>query len=258
MLRRAIAVFRPCFPFTLAAAAFMLPAPALPAQAPAIEPGDARLRLANIRTGTDSFRIESNFGGRERKSTLIRTVTRARDGERDVLVFAQFYRTEQGNTVDTSWVDARTLAPVRYFADVYGEIQKFTFDGKTGQGTVTPKDSAARPVTVANATPFFNAVALDLLYESLPLAADFSAAIALYNPPRASFSIELKVVGEEELPLAAGGSVRAWKLEYRLGPNAQQLWLDRNTGRFLRIGTAQSANWFYKYRADLAPPAIVR
>ena len=63
-----------------------------------------------------------------------RDVTRMREGDRDLLVFAQRYNTPQGITVDTSWVDAATLAPVRYFADVYGEIQTFTFNGNTGSG----------------------------------------------------------------------------------------------------------------------------
>jgi hypothetical protein len=32
------------------------------------------------------------------------------------------------------------------------------------------------------------------------------------------------------------------------------VWLDRRTGEFLRIGSTQGANYFYKYRLDLEPP----
>jgi hypothetical protein len=226
----------------------------LDAQVPSVEPGDSRLRTSTIRVGTDSFRIESTFGGQSRQSTMIRTISRQRADGREVFVFAQLYRTERGNTVDTSWVDTQTLAPVRYFADVYGEIQAFRFDGKDGTGTVTPKDSAARTVTVSAATSFFNAVAIDLVYASLPWTDGSSFGIPVYNPPRAHFVIELRTVGQERLPLAAGGTIDAWKLEYRLGPNAQTLWLDQRTGDFLRIGGSQAAGSFYKYRMDLAPP----
>jgi hypothetical protein len=239
---------------------FSLIAAATPvaAQTTAIEPGSPLLRVSQLATGIDSFRIESSFGGQTRSTTMIRSVDRASLDGRDVLVFAQRYRTPQGVTVDTSWVDARTLAPIRYFADVYGEIQVFTFDGSTGTGTVTPRDSAARPVTVSNASPFFNAVALDLLYAALPWSSGFSVSAALYNPPRASFTVTLRVTGEEDLPLAAGGAVRAWVIEYQLGPGKQTLWLDRSTGAFLRIGTTQGANFFYKYRLDLQPPTLTR
>jgi hypothetical protein len=245
-------------PSVLLAIAMACVANAAPSQQPALEPGNPVVRTDRLRVGTDSFRIESSFGGQVRRSTLIRTLQRARSEGRDMFVFAQTYLTERGTTVDTSWVDAATLAPVRYFADVYGELQRFTFDEKGGTGTVTPKDSAARPVAVNNATPFFNAVALDLLYASLPLADGFAAKLALYNPPRASFTVELRVTGEEDLRLARGGTIRAWTLDYQLGPNLQKLWLDRRTGEFLRIGSTQGANYFFKYRADLEPPAAGR
>jgi hypothetical protein len=223
-----------------------------------VEPGSPALRMDRLTAGVDSFRIESSFGNQKRASTMVRSVERSRLDGRDVLVFAQRYHTPQGITVDTSWVDARTLAPLRYFAEVYGEIQVFTFDGRTGSGTVTPKDSASRPVSITNATPFFNAVALDLLYRALPWSRGFAASAVLYNPPRASFTVSLRVTGEEELPLAAGGTVKAWVVDYALGPGRQTLWVDQSTGEFLRIGGTQGENYFWKYRLDLSPPNRLR
>jgi hypothetical protein len=219
-----------------------------------IEPGSPTLRMDQLTAGIDSFRIESSFGNQKRATTMVRSVERSRLDGRDVLVFAQRYNTPLGITVDTSWVDARTLAPIRYFAEVYGEIQVFTFDGRTGAGTVTPKDSASRPVSITNETPFFNAVALDLLYRALPWTRDFATSAAIYNPPRASFTVSLRVTGEEELPLAAGGSVKAWVVDYALGPGRQTLWVDQASGEFLRIGTTQGENYFWKYRLDLKAP----
>jgi hypothetical protein len=228
----------------------------LHAQVTAMVPGDLRLRTANIQAGTDSFRIESKFGGQTRKTTLTRTIRRVRTDGRDQFVLAQLYRTETGNTVDTSWVDAQTLAPVRYFADVYGEIQTMRINGRTATGTVTPRDSATRQVTVNGIMPFFNAVALDLVYTSLPWTAGFTVTVPIYNPPRASFMVMLSVTGEESLPLAAGGTITAWKLDYRIGPNVQHVWVDKRTGEFLRIGGMQGASYYYKYRADLERPMV--
>jgi hypothetical protein len=219
-----------------------------------IEPGSPLLKMDRLTASIDSFRIESSARGQKRVTTMVRVVERALVDGRDVLVFAQRYHTPQGTTVDTSWVDAGTLAPVRYFADVYGEIQAFTFNGRSGSGTVTPKDSASRPVSVSNASPFFNAVALDLLYNALPWSADFATSAVIYNPPRAAFTVSLRVTGEEDLPLAAGGSVKAWVVEYQLGPGKQTLWVDQSNGDFLRIGTSQGENYFWKYRLDLSPP----
>lgn len=221
---------------------------------PAITPGDAALRPSRIRMGTDSFRIASTFGGQTRRATMVRSVSRVRDGGREMLVFAQRYFTEQGVTVDTSWLDAQTLAPQRYFADVHGEIQQFHFDGTTIEGMVTPRDSASRGVSLCTSLPFFNAVALDLIYQSLPLGSTYAVSVSLYNPPRAPFTVSLRVTGEEDVMLAAGGTVRAWVVDYILGPNTQKLWLDRETGDLLKIGASQGANHFYKYRFDLEPP----
>ncbi len=227
-------------------------ASALCAQEPPLTPGSTLLRAGQIRMGTDSFRIESHRDGKLwRSATLIRQISRARDE----LVFAQTYRTAEGITVDTSWVNAKTLAPVRYFADVYGETQRFTFAGKEASGTVVPKDSAARPVSVQSPVPLFNAVAIDLVYASLPLANGFTVDVPMYNPPRMQMTIKLRVVGEDTLEKLDGGKVAAWVLDYQLGPMTQKLWLDRKTGEFLRIGAVQAGNAFYKYRADLKSPA---
>ena len=227
-------------------------ASALCTQEPPLTPGSPLLRVQQIRPGgVDSFRIQSIRDGKLwRSATLIRHIGRAGNE----LVFAQTYRTPEGTTVDTSWVHAKTLAPTRYFADVYGEIQRFAFAGKTGSGTVTPKDSATRPVTVESPAPFFNAVAIDLLYAALPLADGFTVDLPLYNPPRMPMTIKLRVVGEDALEKIDGGKIAAWLLDYQLGPMTQKLWLDRKTGEFLRIGATQGGNAFYKYRADLKAP----
>jgi hypothetical protein len=83
-----------------------------------IEPGSPLLKMDRLTASIDSFRIESSARGQKRVTTMVRVVERALVDGRDVLVFAQRYHTPQGTTVDTSWVDAGTLAPVRYFADV--------------------------------------------------------------------------------------------------------------------------------------------
>ena len=241
---------------TVLSFALIVSATSIGAQAPVIQPGDARLRVANIRTGTDSFRIESRFRGVALTTTLIRTVNRGRDEGRDVLVFAQLYRTQNGNTTDTSWVDATTLAPLRYVADVYGELQAFRFDGGTATGTVTPRNAPSRPVSVNAPTAFFNAVALDFVYVALPWAKGLAVNIPLYKPPRAPFDLALRVTGEEKLALLTGGTITAWKVDYQLGSNVQTVWLDKRTGEFLKIGGRQGPDYYFKYRADLEPPLL--
>jgi hypothetical protein len=226
-------------------------ASSLCAQQGPLAPGSPLLRADRIRMSTDSFRIESYRADTLwRSATLIRQVSRTRD----TIVFAQTYRTNEGTTVDTSWVDARSLAPRRYFAEVYGEVQQFRFEGMEANGTVVPKDSASRPVAVKSQVPFFNAVAVDLIYSALPLAPGFTVDVPMYNPPRALMTIKLHVVGEDKLLKRDGGTVDAWLLDYQLGPITQKLWLDRKTGGFLRISASQAGNAFHKYREDLEQP----
>jgi hypothetical protein len=220
-------------------------------------PGDALLRPDQVRPGIDSFRIESYRDGvLTRSSTLTRSITRAQVIDGPQFVFAQTYRTPQGMTHDTSWVDAGTLAPIQYAADVYGSIQRVQFSGREARGTVTVRDSAPRSVTLETARPFFNAVALDLVYGSIPWEPGRSVEFLALNPPGSQMTIHLQVIGVDTLDRVAGSAVPAWLLDYRAGPLTQRLWLDRRTGEFLRIGSERGGSAFYKYRADLKPPPV--
>jgi hypothetical protein len=221
-----------------------------------IRPGSEIIKAAKIRERQDTFTIVNYRDGKVfRESRLVRTVARVRDGARSLIRQAQVYNTFNGITVDTSWIDAATLEPVRYYADILTEKQEFRYQGSSFEGTVTPKDSAARTVSEAKAEPFFDMVSLDLLYAALPLEPGFSAALTGYNPPRMFINVKVSPVGADRIPRKDGALVDVLKIRYELMGRPLDVWLDAKTHELVRMGSAQGGNAFWKVRSDFAVPA---
>ena len=224
----------------------------------AIKPGSELLKAPSIRARQDTFTIVNYRDGKVfRESRLVRTVARVREGSQDLIRQAQVYTTPNGLTVDTSWIDAKTLAPVRYFADILTEKQQFQYKGSSFEGIVTPKDSAARAVSDSKPDPFFDMVSFDLLYAALPLAAGSSASITGYNPPRMFLNVKVSPAGEDRIPRQDGTLGDVLKIRYEVNGRAIDVWLDPKTHELVRMGSAQGGNAFWKVRSDYAVPAPV-
>ena len=222
----------------------------------ALAPGNSALNVARITAGTDSFVIENYRQGSLFRSTrLVREVHKVNVGGRAMLRQSQTYATPDGTTVDTTWIDAATLAPVRYYADIYGEIQRFEFDGVAVKGTVVPKDSAARDASFNAPAPFFNAVAMDLVHQAYKFDEGSAVGFPIYNPPRGSIEVALKFVAHEKLPLKNGGTIGAIRLSFN---SRSHLWIDAKDGRLLINGGGMGGNAFWKVRTDIDASALIK
>lgn len=220
-----------------------------------IVPGSEELNTSRIAASVDSFTINNYREGKLwRTGKLVRVVERVTENGRTMLRQSQTYDTPDGITVDTTWVDANTLAPVRYFAEVYGDIQKFTFDGKAARGTVIPKDSTPRDTSFTAETPFFNFVALDLVTQALRFVPGAAFKFSAYNPPMMTLDFDLKYVGREQLPLVGGGTIDAIRVTYIRGTH---LWLDANDGRLLINGGGRGGAAFWKVRNGIDASALI-
>jgi hypothetical protein len=222
----------------------------------AIKPGSELLKATNIRERQDTFTIVNYRDGKMfRESRLVRTVKRVREGNQNLIRQAQVYDTPNGVTVDTSWIDALTLAPVRYYADILSEKQEFRYKGSSFEGTVTPRDSAPRTVSETKPEPFFDMVSFDLLYAAIPLAAGSTASISGYNPPRMFLNLKVSPAGEDRIPRKDGTLADVLKIRYEVNGRGIDAWLDPKTHEFVRMGSAQGGNAFWKVRSDFAVPA---
>jgi hypothetical protein len=222
----------------------------------AIQPGSQKLNPAKIREREDTFTIVNYRDGKVlRESRLVRTVARIQDGARTVIRQAQVYNTPNGITVDTSWIDANTLEPVRYYADILTEKQEFRYKGSSLEGIITPRDSAPRTVSDTKAEAFFDMVSLDLLYAALPLEPGFSAAMTGYNPPRMFINVKVSPAGADRIPRRDGTLTDVLKIRYEIMGRPLDVWLDAKTHELVRMGSTQGGNAFWKVRSDFAVPA---
>ena len=220
-----------------------------------LAPGNAAIKSARITAGTDTFTINNYRDGKVwRSATLVRVVGRVTDNGRNTLRQSQTYQTPDGITVDTTWIDAATLAPIRYYADIYGEKQTFAFDGVNVKGTVVPKDSASRDASLTAAAPFFNAVAMDLVHQAVPLDSGAVLRFPVYNPPRGAIDVVLVNVKREKLPLKQGGEIEAVRLSFN---GRSHLWVDARNGRLLINGGGMGGNAFWKVRSDINADALI-
>ncbi len=220
-----------------------------------LAPASNAMRAARVTAVTDTFTISNYRAGKVwRSSTLVRQVERVTDRSRNTLRQAQTYLTPDGVTVDTTWIDATTLAPIRYYADIYGERQTFAFDGMTVKGSVVPKDSASRDTSFTAPAPFFNAVAMDLVHQAVPLDSGDVLTFSIYNPPRGSIDVVLTHVQRERLPLKQGGEIEAVKLLFN---GRSHLWVDARNGRLLVNGGGMGGNAFWKVRSDINADALM-
>jgi hypothetical protein len=228
------------------------------AQAPEpVVPGSPHLDATRISARTDTFvSVRYRNGAEVERSTVERTIARSPASSGDEIVFTQRYATPRGATTDVTWLDAATLAPHRYEAEVYGETQTLRFEPTRVTGTVDAK-GASRPIDEPLDGPVFSAVAVDLLYEAIAWRPGFSVSLPAFNPPSLRLSITLAVVGEERIRLTSGRDVAAWKLSFYPGRgSASDVWIDRETGRFLMLRLGTATDGFVKARADVVTGGV--
>lgn len=168
-----------------------------------------------------------------RVATLMRSRAPSVENGTPVCVAVQRYLQNGSTDVDSSVVDAATLAPVRYAARVGTESECFWFRGDSAIGTVVDSDSAPSAFAEQSPHPFFLAVADLEVLAALPLAHGYEARFASYNPGRGFHDVHIRV---EALDTVAtlGVSVAAWRVSYDAGAAPTVLWLGETDHELIR------------------------
>jgi hypothetical protein len=204
-----------------------------------LTPAHPSLRPRCTTAATDTFELTVVTPGRPDRA--VATVERRRAPSRHngmaVCVVTQRYQRGGSADLDSSIVDAMTLAPIRYAAQVGAERQRFEFTADSAAGVVQRADSAPQPVVHAAPQPFFLAVADLEVVRSLPLTTGYEAQFVAYNPPRGFHVTRIRVAALDTIAVA-GRTEPAWRLHYDAGAAPTVMWLSVAGHELLRSRSA--------------------
>lgn len=217
-----------------------------------VTPGDPRLEVDGLTSTVDTFHLMTEAqGARRPAATLVRTVTRGIENGREILKVVQRSKSPEGSSVDTSVVDAETLAPLSYVSHRDHHMERFAWEGGVLQGFVRERGDSVHSTTQVEGR--FNAVVDDLVIRALKLEPGDSVRYRAVNPGRALLDVRLKMVGWETLQ-RSGRTAEVRRLEYDTGIAHSTLWLDRRSGALLLQETAlPSGGSFWKGKRGWLP-----
>ena len=159
----------------------MLPAAALTLASDTITAGDSSVRGDSLLLGTTIKQLVlEDSAGRQVVGRLVQELSAATiDGRKGVLS-VQTFDLGGKQTVDSSFADRRTLAPILQRSHNTSRVMTLDFTPRRVTGTVVPTTGDRKSIDHAVARPTFDANVADLVYAALPLADGFSTVVPVY------------------------------------------------------------------------------
>lgn len=198
-----------------------------------IRAGDARLaRFTPL--AIDSVVMTMEREGESRAfGTYVQHVERTRVNGAPALLFVQRTATPRGVALDSTWVDARTWAPIRHVADVPGHSFDVTYrDGRvTGHGM---HGETAQTIDQALPEGTFDFSVGSTAMRALPMCEGALLRVGGYDPATGQIrEVAYRVVGAERVEI--GGAPReVWTADAQTAGRTVRLHIDRATGRELQ------------------------
>lgn len=217
-----------------------------------IAPADPSLRARCAPAAVDTFELTIVTPGQPDRAVATVHRTRALSQENGIPVCVVTNHSERlgSSDLDSSIVDASTLAPVRYAAQVGVERQWFRFTADSAIGMVQRGDSAPQRVAQSAPRPFFLAVPDLEVVRALPLMVGYEVQFTAYNPPRGFHVTRIRVEALDTIRIS-GRREAAWRLTYDAGAAPTVMWLGRANHELLRSrSTLQNGAVFWRRRAD--------
>ena len=99
---------------------------------------------------------------------------------RPVLLDVLTFETPNATTVDSSWIDARTLRPLRMRSSNAARVVSLEFEGQRVRGGITPSSGAPTPLDQHLGVRPFEWNMFGLALSALPLEAGYRATMPVY------------------------------------------------------------------------------
>lgn len=129
------------------------------------------------------------------------------------LLNIQVFDTPRGKTVDSSWVDNRTLQPLRLQSNNAARAITLDFSARRLRGRTVPDSGAATQVDQQLPVQPFEWNVLGLVIGALPLRAGYCAQLPVYSDRFTTVKwYTVKVVGDTTIPRKTRAPEAVWEV----------------------------------------------
>jgi hypothetical protein len=157
----------------------------------------------------------------------------------DVLVFD----TPRGKTVDSSWIDPKTLKPIRLKSDNAARSVVLDFNADRVRGETTAEDSAPTITDRRVAVPPFEWNVMALAISALPLRRGYCANLPVYSDRSGRVTwYKVQVLGETTIARRSRGPEPVWEVVARPDSTAPEAhyWINRHHRVVSRVRVSEA------------------
>ena len=158
------------------------------------------------------------------------------------LLSVQTFQLGDRRTVDSSFVDSRTLRPIGHWSHNESRVMALDFDATRVTGTIVPASGATKTVDQSTAVATFDSNVADLVYAVLPLADGYTATVPTYVYEEGG--LVWTDITVADAPPIAGEAV--WRIRVHSATRDVEYWVSRTT------------RWVVRSRYQLAPGRTLR
>ena len=146
-----------------------------------IAAGDSAVRAQSLLLGTTVKQlVMEDSSGRQVIGRLTQQLGTATIGGKTGILSVQTFEFGGKQTVDSSFADRKTLAPILHRSHNESRAMTLDFDVARVTGKVAPASGTAKAVDQTTGRPTFDSNIADVVYAALPLADGYSATIPTY------------------------------------------------------------------------------
>jgi len=201
------------------------------AEAPAItqdRPDGALLRVGKI----EKKRYETVGDSVMDRGTSVEEVSRTTVGTRPVLLSVAHFAVADGNAVDSSIADAKSLRPIKHVGAHPSHYMELLWNDRSVAGRYDTK-AAHRTIDMPAAARSYDSSLFDLVIAGLPLGPGYHALLPFYIYEQGGVVWwDVRVRGTEDVALRTGNRAPAWVVDVsEEGRPRVTLWISRDGPR---------------------------
>lgn len=224
-------------------------APAAAAQDAVLRPGSAEISTEAIIERVEEFDVYSEGTASPVGRMTLRTRLATVEGTRAIVRTETVWMGDEMVQVDSFALHGSTMAPLSMRSSTVetGVDLRFT------PGTVRQVDDGdwgADTSDVRLPDPVFLGGSTDLVLSALPLAAGYTARLAVYDADDGLDTIGVEVREAEEVVLPDGRRAAAWRVAVTEGYQTSTYWMDRESRTLVQFESADGSLRIVRSRAS--------
>jgi hypothetical protein len=215
-------------------------APAAAAQDAVLRPGAAEVSTQAIIERVEEFDVYAEGMASPVGRMTLRTRLATVEGTPAIVRMETVWMDDEIVQVDSFALHGSTMAPL----SMRSSTVETGVDLRFSPGAVRQVDDGdwgADTSHVPLPDPVFLGGSIDLLLSALPLAAGYTAWLAVYDADDGLDTVGIEVKDAEEVALAGGRRVAAWRVEVSEGYLTSTYWMDRESRTLVQFESADGS-----------------